>query len=364
MKIILAGGGTGGPVMPLIAVKQKIERLHPDAQFLFVGTNNGLERQFAEKYNLPFVSVPAGKMRRYFSLRNIFAPFEVMLGFFKSVAVIRTFGADAVFAAGGYVAVPVVMAAWILRKKIVIHQQDVYPSLTNQLVAPLANKITVTFESSMRDFRINSGMLPQDGRVHKIVWTGNPVREDLLHDKKDVDSIRKEFGLNNELPVILFLGGATGAIALNQILLEALPRLTQNAQIIHSTGKGKGIDFNHPNYHPYELIPNMEDAYKVADIVICRAGLSTITELSALKKVAIVIPMPNSHQEYNAKILDEKRAAVCLSQTDLTADFLISTIQKIMYDGEWQLELKNNIHGLMPADAAHRIAEIIIDLCK
>ncbi len=363
MKIILVGGGTGGPVMPLIAVKQKVEKKHPDAEFLFVGTNNGLEEKFAAQYNIPFVGVRAGKLRRYFSVRTLLVPFEILLGFIEALGVIRNFKPDVIFGAGGYVTVPVAIAAWISGVKTVVHQQDVYPSLTNQIVAPLATRITVSFEGSLKDFRINSGLFGSS-KEPKVIWTGNPFREDLLQVTKDPKEIKKSFGINDELPVVLFLGGATGALKLNEILQSALPELTAFAQIIHSTGKGKGIGFKSENYHSYELISNMPEAYAIADIVVSRAGLSTITELSALKKVSIVVPMPDSHQEYNAEILHNAEAALCFDQNQLTPELLISTIRKIMYDAQWQNQLKENIHKIMPDDAADKIAEIIINLCR
>ncbi len=199
MKILLVGGGTGGPAIPLIAVQQRIKKNYPEAEFLFVGTHNGPEMKFAEQYQIPFVTVPAGKLRRYFSVRNIVAPFLIFFGFVKAWSVIRTFKPDVVFGAGGYVTVPVVMAAWMLRKKIVIHQQDVYPSLTNQLIAPLATKITVSFESSLKDFRINSGLIPTRSLEHKIVWTGNPYREELLDYSPDLAAVKNILGLMTRL---------------------------------------------------------------------------------------------------------------------------------------------------------------------
>ncbi|MDB4940105.1 MAG: murG [Candidatus Doudnabacteria bacterium] len=368
MKILLTGGGSGGPVMPLIAVQQKINSEFPETEFLFIGTKNGPESEMVAKYHLPFVAISAGKWRRYFTIKNLLTPFQVFNGFVKATSIIKTFQPDVIFAAGGFVSVPVILAGWLLRKKIVIHQQDVQPSLTNQLVAPLATKITVTFESSLKDFRISSGffLTPVNSKTgnEKIIWTGNPVREELLHPKKDLKEMKKDFNIDDNQLVILFLGGGTGAAALNQILFEALPELVKFSHIIHSTGKGKGIDFKNPGYHPYELISNMNEAYAVADIVISRAGLSTITELIALKKVSIIIPMPNSHQESNATILNINDAAICFDQDKLNAETLISIIRKIMYDAQWQKQLKDNLQKIMPIDATARISKIILSLCQ
>lgn len=365
MRILLVGGGTGGPAIPLLAVQQHMKKNHPKAEFLFVGTFNGPELTFAKKYAVPFVSIPAGKLRRYFSVKNFFSPFLVLAGFFKSLSIIYKFKPDLVFAAGGFVSVPAIMAAWIMRKKILIHQQDLQPTLSNQLVAPLADKITVTFEKSLKDFRSGSGMFWDNRVTEKAQWTGNPVREDILEAKnKNPADIKKKMGLKEDLPVMLITGGATGAQSLNQILLEALPELVKFIQVIHSTGKGKSINFIHPNYHPYELLDNMDEAYAVSDIVISRAGLSSISELCALSKVSIIIPLPDSHQLHNAEILEEKNAAVVLDQQELSGADLVQLIRKLMYNGSWQNELKENISNIIPQGATEKISNIILQLCK
>lgn len=351
--------------MPLLAVQQHIKKNHPKAEFLFVGTFGGPEESFAKKYGVPFVSIPAGKLRRYFSLKNLFSPFLVIAGFFKSLFVINSFKPDLVFAAGGFVSVPVIMAAWMMRKKILIHQQDLQPTLSNQLVAPLADKITVTFEQSLKDFRSGSGMFWDNKVTEKAQWTGNPVREDILTaNNKNIRNIKKKMGLKEDFPIMLITGGATGAQSLNLILLQALPELVKFVQVIHSTGKGKSIDFAHANYHPYELLDNMDEAYAVSDMVISRAGLSSISELCALQKVSIIIPLPDSHQLHNAEILAEKDAAVVLDQTGLKGEDLVQLIKKLMYNGSWQSELKENISKIIPQGAAEKISNIILELCK
>lgn len=363
MRIMLVGGGTGGPVVPLLAVQQRIKKTHPQAQFLLVGANTGPERQFAEKYGLKFVSVNSGKWRRYFSPLNILAPFQTLLAFFKALRLIKRFKPNVVFAAGGYVSVPIMYAAWLLRRKIIIHQQDVFSSMSNKIIAPIADKITVSFENSMKDFSLDSGFGPFRKRDNRIVWTGNPVREEL-YVQKDLQQTKAEWNLNPDMPVLLLLGGATGALALNEIILQALPELVKFVQIIHSTGKSKGINFSHENYHPYELITDMADAYAVSDLVVSRAGLSTITELSALAKVSIIIPIPDSHQEYNAFALGLLDAAICLNQKTLNAEHFIAVIRKVLYDGERQRELRENIYNVMPHDATEKLAKIITDLCN
>jgi len=365
MRILLAGSGTGGPVIPLLAVANKIKEQNPEAEFLFVGTKHGPEADFVKHAGFKFESVPAGKLRRYFSLKNFAAPFEVVAGFFRALRIIRDFKPDVVFGVGGYVCVPVFFAAFLRRKKIVIHQQDSRPTLTNKILAPFATKITVTFEWSLKDFYSGSGILPF--KKNKVVWTGNPFREELLirHSEARLKKIRADLGIVENLPVILVFGGATGAAGINNLLNAALPELVRFAYVIHGTGGAqKQPSFEHPRYFPKALITNMPEVYAVSDIVVCRAGLSTITELSVLKKNAIVIPMLDSHQVDNALILKYSDAAIVLNQDYLTAPELISIIRKLLFDHELQMTLSQNIGKIMPHDATAKLAKIIIDLCR
>ncbi len=366
MRILLVGGGTGGPVIPLIAVQQKIKKEKKDAKFLFVGTKNGPEKQMLAQYSIPFKSIAAGKLRRYFSLLNILAPFFVLLGLVQSFKILKKFNPDIVFAAGGYVAVPVVFAAWVLKKKIVIHQQDYVPSLTNKILSPFADKITVSFEHSLKDFLSGSGIFGYSKNEQRVLWTGNPFREELtkVMTEAEIKAARKEFGLTEEMPVLLIFGGATGAASLNKIVMEALPELVKVVQVLHSTGKGKAIDFKHPNYHSFDLISNMQRAYALSDIVIARAGMSTITELSALKKAAIIVPMPDSHQTENAGILLVTQSALVVPQATLNGERLLMIIRKLIYDWEYQKTIKENIHHLMPHNATEKISKIIQELCQ
>lgn len=363
MKIVLVGGGSGGPVMPLVAVAQKIKEKEPNAEFLFIGTKKGPEAELVAHFNIPFKSVSAGKLRRYFSLRNIFSPFETIIGFFQALRIIAKFNPDVIFGAGGFVAVPVMLAGYIKRKKIVIHQQDLIPSLTNKILAPFASIITVSFESSSKDFFSDSGIFRNNRNKQRIFWTGNPVREEFLVPM-DPQAAKSKLGLKNDRPVLLVSGGATGAMAINKMLEGALPEILELMQVIHLTGKGKGIDFKSEGYHPYELVSDMKPFYYAADFVITRAGLSSISELSALKKVSIIIPMPDTHQEYNAKVLDELSAALVFAQQDLNSKQLVSILRRLMYDLDLQKELSENISKIMPPNATETIAGHILNLIK
>ncbi len=358
MKILLVGGGSGGPVSPVLAVALEIKKLKPKTEFLFVGTRNGPEREMVEPTGIPFVTISATRLRRFFSFKNLFAPIVFLVSLVQAWNVVRKFEPDVVFGAGSFVEVPVMWAAHFLGAKIVIHQQDARIGLANKLVVPFANQITTAFEKTSKDFYSGSGLLTKKLKP-AAEWVGNPVRPDLFDPKVDA---KKFFGLHDELPVLLVLGGATGAEQINQLLQKALPDLARAHQVVHQTGAGKQIDFKDKNYHAYELMQFEPYAaiLKAAHLVVARAGLSTIAELSALAKVAIIIPMSATHQEENAKILEENHAAVVLYREEASAENLTRVINSLKFNQKRVEALASNMKNLMPHDAAEKIAKVII----
>ncbi len=253
-------------------------------------------------------------------------------------------------------------AAWA-KVPVIIHQQDVWPSLANKLCAPIASKITVTFEKSINDFPASLGVIYRRHNGDKIIHTGNPFREELAD--VDKEKSRQAFGLHNQLPVLLVTTGGTGASALNKFVQKSLPQLTKIVQVVHQTGKGKGEDVPvKENYYPFEFISNMGEAYAVADLVLCRAGVSTITELSNLGKMAIIVPIPQSHQEYNAKFLEDNAAAFVISQNDLNPEVLPEIIRKLLFKYQTQQGVIKQMQNIMPHDATAKIAQIIVNQSK
>jgi UDP-N-acetylglucosamine--N-acetylmuramyl-(pentapeptide) pyrophosphoryl-undecaprenol N-acetylglucosamine transferase len=373
MKIILTGGGTLGSVIPILAVAQELKRQRPETEFLWIGTKDGSEKSLVESYNIPFQAISSGKLRRYFSLKNFLDPFRVIVGFFQSIGIIRKFKPDLVLAAGGFVGVPVIWAAWLLGVKSIAHQQDIGPGLANKLVSPVVKKITVTFEESKNYF-------PRS----KTVLIGNPVRPEIFDG--DREQARQFFHLEEGLPTILFLGGGTGSLTLNKIIIQSLKNILEFFQVIHVTGRGKGLEgiksevksqaefkkivaeesssLINSRYHSYEfIIEEMKDAYIVADLIISRAGLSTLSELAVLGKPTILIPLPG-HQEDNAAYFRRNNAAVVLSQKDLISEDLVGVI-KTLINNKTELEtLGRNIKKIMPPDAAEKMAKVILDVLK
>jgi UDP-N-acetylglucosamine--N-acetylmuramyl-(pentapeptide) pyrophosphoryl-undecaprenol N-acetylglucosamine transferase len=362
MKILLVGGGTAGSVSPLLAVMEKIKLENLHAKFLFVGGKNGPEKLMAEYAKIKFVSISAGKWRRYFSLKNLVAPILVGAGFLQSLKILKEFKPNVVFGTGSFVQVPLIWAAKFLKIPVVLHQQDLIPSFANSLCQMAANKITVTFEDSLLDFSSGIGIFKKP-ILEKVVWTGNPFREDLRSFTKAQGL--KYFGLRENMPTLLVLGGGTGAEFLNNLIFESLPVLTKTVQIIHSTGLGKIKNIKTENYRAFEFISEMGKAYASSDIVLCRAGLSTITELSNLEKVSIIVPIPDSHQEINAEFLAKYKASLTTRQQTLTSGILTSVIRKLLFEHNLQQDLKKNISQIMPKNSAKKIAKIILGLiCK
>lgn len=362
-KIILTGGGTGGSVAPLLAIADELRAKDSkslarllESEFLWVGTKSGPERQMVENAGIKFRPIFFGKLRRYFSWRNFVDPVFIFLGFLQSLIIMLKWRPDVVISAGSFVSVPVIWAAWLLRRPILIHQQDARPGLANKLMAPCASAITVTFEKSLDDY----------GK--KAVWIGNFVRGELINYKISRKEALQKIGLRSDLPVVLIMGGGTGASAINELVWQSADKLVKFCQIVHITGKNKIPDsgLQIPNYHYFEFVhtDGMAKAYTVADIVVSRCGMAVLTELSRLGKPAILIPMPDSHQEDNAAIFQEKKAAIVLNQKELTSEKLIENIKKLLSDERLREELRANIQKVIKRGANERIVEIVEKLLQ
>lgn len=358
MKIILSGGGTLGSVMPLIAVAKYLKTMEPEVEFLWLGTKNGPEKKIVEESGIRFSPIFSGKFRRYMSWQNILDLFLIKLAVWQSFFIIIKEKPNLVVSAGGFVAAPVVWASWLWGAPVIIHQQDFRAGLANKLCAPFAKKITVAFEKSLEDY-------PKK----KTVWIGNPARKlSCLAEKA-----RKFFDVNKNKPVILILGGGTGAAGINKLILESLEKILKFAQVIHLTGSartvlaGKNKDGPCIGYHAYEfLTKEMACAYAVADVVISRAGMGVLTELASLGKPAILIPLAG-HQEENAKYFVDKSAAIVLKERGLASEKLAEEIEKLIKDKKIQNKLSENIKKVFPVPpekSAEKIADIILGIVR
>lgn len=360
-KIILTGGGTAGSVSPLLAVAE----IMPDYDFLWVGTKTGPEKEMVKELGIKFQAISSGKFRRYLSLQNLIDPFRIIWGFFQSIGIILKNQPDLVMSAGSFVSVPVVWAAWLLSVPVLIHQQDVRPGLANKLMAFLADHITVAFEKSLKDYGKQAILVgnPVRLRLKNFVSSTSTENQNPL-PRQQAEKIKNI--LNKDLPVVLVVGGGTGAVSINNIVAESLGELTKFCQIIHITGIGKKDLEKNKNYLPFEFLsPNdMAEVLQIADVVVSRAGMGLATEVSFLGKPTIFIPMPDSHQEENAQIFDVHNAAIVLNQKKLTSKDFIDNIKKLLESKNLQEELSKNIKKIIKTDATEKIVEIVKKITK
>lgn len=344
-----------GSVTPLLAVAEELKKREAAAEFLWIGTKSGPEKKIVELSGIKFISVPAGKLRRYFSGWNFLMPFLLVAGFFKSLWLIFKFKPQMILSAGGFVAVPVIWAGWILRVLSLVHQEDLRPGLANKLTARFAKIITVTFLESLKYFP-------------RAIVTGNPVREEIFSGNKE--RAAEIFNLEKNLPVILILGGGTGALGLNKIVVAAALRLTEFFQVIHMTGgrvdaplksEIETIKRETPYYHSVEfLMKDYSNTLAAADLVISRAGMGTLTELSVLGKPTVLIPISGSHQEDNAYYFKKQNAVVLWDEKNLTPENFSAAISELLNDKVELENLSRNIKKMMPANAAQKIVDEIL----
>lgn len=342
-----------GSVAPLIAIKEGLEK-SGDYEFLWVGTSFGPEKKVIEQNNLVFRSIPAGKLRRYFSWQNFGDIFLIFFGFLKSLWIVLRFQPQLVLTAGSFVSVPVVWAAAIFRRKIIVHQQDLKVGLANRLMQPFATKITVAMEELRTSFPID-----------KVVITGNPIREKL--GQGDIFRARQKFNLQPGTRVILIMGGGLGSEIINQTFVSISRELTKFCQVIHLLGKGEQSKWLYDSeiatnnrYHAYEFLDqDLADAYAVADLIFCRAGFSTLTELAALKKPAIVMPIPEHQQVENAEYFHDKKAIVYVRQEDFSPEYILSLIEDLLDKPHRLTELSENIYHSLPVNATEEYGEFI-----
>ncbi|PKM91457.1 hypothetical protein CVU82_02575 [Candidatus Falkowbacteria bacterium HGW-Falkowbacteria-1] len=331
-KIILSGGGTGGSVVPLFFISRELKN---DFDFIFVGTYDGLEREMVAKENMEYVAILSGKFRRYFSVSNFIDLFKIFGAFWQSLFFLMRERPSILISAGAFVSVPLVFASWLLKIPVLIHQQDVEPGLANKLMAPFAKVITVTFDKSLGCYGKRARLIGNIGFDAKNKTT---ISRNNIFDK---------YNLNKDLPLVLILGGGTGSLFINSLVSNSVKDLSLSCNIVHISGdKSRDIknDLRSVNYLKFSFMDhdNLMDLMTVSDLIVSRCGLSTLTEISFLKKAAILIPMPNSHQENNADEFSDGKGAVVLEEKRLSSEFFIENIEKILNDRDGQQKLGNN----------------------
>ena len=277
-------------------------------------------------------------------------PVTFALAFYGAMRIVNTFRPDVVASVGGYTAVPVILAAKLLGARVWVHQQDVAITLTNRLTSPLADRLTVAWQQSLR-------ALPSKAR-----WVGNPVRPSLKRGSPEL--ARERFGITADLPTVLVFGGGSGAQWINGCLAPIVMPLCVRANVIHLTGKGnKPARFACPNYFAFEFLDGeMADALALSDVVVCRAGMGSLTELAALAKPAVVIPLPHSAQEGNARAAQE--ACVVLDQDSTQSGDLLAAIVDLLDHPDRRVQLGKKMSALLRTDVSHELARMLLEMPK
>ena len=318
-KIVLTGGGTAGHVTPNLALLPSLKER--GYEILYIGSYNGIERKLIENAGIEYSGISSGKLRRYFDLKNFSDPFRVLKGCAEARRLIKKYRPDVVFSKGGFVSVPVVLAAKHYKIPTIIHESDMTPGLANKICIPSAAKVCCNFPETL-------AYLPND----KAVLTGSPIRKELLEGDR-ITGLNYS-GLSASRPIILVIGGSLGSVAVNRAVRAVLPKILETYQVIHICGKGNLDEhlIGRNGYVQYEYVDApLRHLFAAADLIISRAGANSICEILALKKPNILIPLSASasrgDQILNARSFEKQGFSKVLEEEQLTDDNLLNTIQ-------------------------------------
>jgi UDP-N-acetylglucosamine--N-acetylmuramyl-(pentapeptide) pyrophosphoryl-undecaprenol N-acetylglucosamine transferase len=355
-RFIIAGGGTGGHLFPGIAVARELEGRFENSRIVFITGHRRMETDILNRYGYESRSVVVEGLKGRGLKKGAGVLARLPKGLFQSISIIREVSPLVVLGVGGYAAGPVCLASRVLGIPTAIHEQNSYPGLTNRLLARVVDRVLISYEESRDHFR-----------SARTVLTGNPVREELLLEQKTD-------GITSETFTVLVLGGSQGAQAVNQAFVEALIRLRKRDLtpfVIHQTGRADYANVqgqyrkNRLKGELYPFIEEMGKAYGRAQLVVSRAGATTLSELAALGKASILIPYPyaaNQHQDTNARVLERAGGAIVRLQEDLTGEELAGDIARLMKHPDRLSAMGRAAKSMGRPDAAHRIADQLVEM--
>src|SRR3989338_11385460 len=370
MKILLAGGGSGGHFYPLIAVVRAIRRVAEQENIakidFFLTADDPVDSDMLLEERIYFIKISAGKLRRYFSFRHFSDSIKTLAGIFSAFWKLYKLVPDVIFSKGGYASFPVLVAAKILNIPVLIHESDTVPGLVNQWAGGWANRIAVSFEESLSYF---------EGK--NVALVGNPIRPQVIGG--NMLEATDYFKLEGGLPTVLVLGGSQGSERLNETILSSIAEMVKKYQIIHQTGKNNFTDVSGRSeillektdlkhrYHPFPFFEEGElrNASKAASIIVSRAGAGSIFEISAWGIPAILIPLPSAaqdHQRENAYAYARSGACEIIEETNLTPHLLMAQIDKILADKERIAKMNKAAQAFINLDAAEKIARELLKL--
>ncbi len=361
MKVVVSGGGTGGHIYPALALIREIQKETDNAEFLYIGTEKGLESKLVPRENIPFKSIHITGFKRKLSFENVKTILRFMKGVSRSKQILKEFQADVVIGTGGYVCGPVVYAASKLGIPTIIHEQNSVPGLTNKFLSRYVDRIAVCFSEAKSFF-------PEK----KVVMTGNPRASEVLN--QDGIKGRLSAGLNLTDPVVLIVGGSRGARPINDAVVQSLMVFGKRPyQVLYVTGevhyekvkKEVELSGSPKNVVVKPFVHNMPQVLAGIDLTVARAGATTLAELTSLGIPSILIPSPyvtNNHQEKNARSLSDHGAAKLLLEKDLTRDTLLESIDQILLNESSLQEMKQAAKKLGIPDSAQRLYRLMQEL--
>lgn len=355
MRVILSGGGTGGHIYPAISIANKIKEENPNAEILFIGTEKGMESNIVPQEGYPIKFITVSYLRRKLSWHNLKSAAMLFRGIFEARKIIKDFKPDIVIGTGGFVCGPVVYMASKLKIKTIIHEQNVFPGLTNRILDKYVDKIALSFREAEKYFK----------NKNKLIVTGNPIRSDFFNitDKE----AENRYGNNLNKPLVLVVGGSGGAYKINNAVVDILKQyrpekfkfiLVTGRRLYQQTIKNIG-DQNLIGHH--EIVPYIDDmpyALKACNLIVCSAGAITIAEVTTVGKPAILIPKAytaENHQQFNANAMAEKGAALVIYENDLSGEVLNSKIEEVLGDQEVLKSMEMASKKDAITDAADRI---------
>ena len=374
IRLVLCGGGTGGHIIPNIAIIQELKKLYPgisdggekqrnQLELLYIGERGGMEQQMVAPEGIPFKGIWCGKLRRYFSWRNFIDFLKLPIGITQAFFILKKFKPSAVFCKGGYVSFPVAVGAWLARIRVILHESDITPGMANKLCSRFANVICLAHEETKQFFEQKKPHL-----LKKIIVTGNPVRRSLT-------LARAKHGLafanlKKNKPIILILGGSLGAEFINKLVFKNLDYLLKRYEIIHICGKGKLRSEEElqkfvndkknlqEGYRSYTFVgEDLKDVYAAADVVVSRAGALTLAELDFFEKPTMLIPLPGNvsrrDQIENAEVYAKHHVCRVLLQEDITDELFLKTIEELVAEPHHAQEKQKN-------DSLQKIIELLI----
>lgn len=373
MKILFTGGGTAGHIFPIIALVRELRRLGLDFNFFYMGPKDDFGSILLSQEDVKIKTILAGKIRRYFGwkaiLKNIFdILFKMPISFLQSFFHIFFLTPDLIFSKGGYGSLAPVLCGKFLQVPVVLHESDVTPGLVNRFLGKLVSEILVSFPVAQTEYFSEK----------KMVFVGNPIRTELLNDSRE--KAKELFNLTGEKPIILIMGGSQGAQKINDTILEVLPQILSDFELIHQTGEKNFEQVLNESkvviskdlekyYHPVGFLKEIEliEAYAACDLILSRAGSGSIFEISAIEKPSILVPLPSAaqdHQAKNAYAYGSGGAAIVMEESNLTPHFLLEKIKYLFaIPGELD-KMSKAAKSFAKPDSGRMIAEYIMNYYK